>query len=177
VTFVKAHALLVAGIAVAASACRHDARDATLPADTSATPTTASAVPVDHLAQDELLEGSEKAFGLTLPRDAQVTGRFADVVYASAHAQPSALVKYFRARVRDGSVTVGDKSATFDRVKLAGKPGLELEIKIAPGLATTRIEVRDVSPVDLPNLPDDEARMRAAGFQKNGKLLDPQHVE
>jgi hypothetical protein len=40
-----------------------------------------------------------------------------------------------------------------------------------------RIEVRNVTAVPAPNMPDDEARLRAAGFTKDGKLLDPKHLD
>ena len=75
---------LALAAAVATSACKND-DEVTVVGAASAQPT-ASAVPVDHLATGELLEGSAKAFGLVLPRGVRIDAAFSDVVYASGPA-------------------------------------------------------------------------------------------
>src|SRR5258706_231399 len=84
------------------AACRKD--DETVePAPLPALPTRAdTAPPADHLGEGELLEGTEKAFGLTLPRLVKVDSRFVDLVYASGTPRPDAVANYIRERVRFG---------------------------------------------------------------------------
>jgi hypothetical protein len=176
----KSELKCLAAIAITIGACHRDSPEETpaTEATTSTPAPSASAPPVDHLASDELLEGPEQAFGLALPRGVAVLGRFWDVVYVQGQAPLASLVKYFRSRVRDGSMTVGEKSATFDKVHLPAKPGLELRIEITPGPATMNIEVRDVSPRPVVGGPsDDESRWRALGLTKDGKLADPTHLQ
>ncbi len=139
----------------------------------------ASAVPVDHLAPGELLEGKERAFGLPLPRNINVKHRFVDVVYASDPATPDALANYVRARVREGKVTAGATQTVFDRVKVPAQPDKEITIYVraASGGNGSELEIHDVTPVQAPQLPDEAARWRAAGLKPNGQVLDPQHLE
>ena len=134
--------------------------------------------PVDHLALGELLEGTEHAFGITLPRDVHVEGSFADVVYARGGVAVHPMVRYFRQRLEDGTLREDETTAAFDHVKVRGKPGTELAVRILGSPSQgTRVEIRDVTPVALPTLPDDSARWRRAGFTPNGKVADPTHLD
>ncbi len=165
---------------LAFAACRRDS-DVTVivPAD-SAT----KAKPVDHLAPNELLEGSEKAFGLTLPRGMHVDRSFADVAYASGHVDTRAAVEYVRTRVREGKMIepsfAGDGKTTFDHVRVPAMPDKQLVISVRPAAGAafiTQIELRDVTPTKAPELPDEAARWRNAGLAPNGRVLDPTHLQ
>ena len=79
------------------SACKEDE----VRTNPESTDPVASAVPVDHLADGELLEGSERAFDLPLPRGMTVDGRFVAVGYASGEIPPQPLATYLRPRVPD----------------------------------------------------------------------------
>lgn len=173
----KAMALLLLG---AMCACKND--EVTVVGAASAMPS-ASAVPVDHLASGELLEGSAKAFGLVLPRGIRVDAAFADVVYASGPVSDEAVVTYVRARVREGKLVrpdfAGDGRTVFDHVRMPALPDREFEIKVGADHGSafaTKIEVRDVTPTKAPSLPDEAARWRNAGLNPNGGVADPTHL-
>ena len=55
----------------------------------------ASAVPVDHLANGELLEGTAQAFGLKIPRVMHIDAAFGDVVYASGQVPSDSVADTF----------------------------------------------------------------------------------
>jgi len=167
---------LAAGLSVTVLGCKSDPeiREGALP---PAPPPVTSAKPVDHLGPDELLEGSGRAFGLALPRGIEVERTFEDVVYAAGVPKVRSVVQYLRPRLRDGGFRQTDSTATFERVKIPGKPGQEFEIKVARIDGRTRVEVRDVTPRPVPDLPDEAARWRQVGLTKDGKFLDPTHVE
>src|SRR5579862_3989582 len=95
-----------------------------------ATVQSAPVAPVDHLAPGELIEGTAKAFGLTLPRDLQVDRTFAEVVFTSGEVGIHPLAKYFRARLEGGTLQEDDTSATFTHVRVPSLPTRELTIKI-----------------------------------------------
>ena len=166
---------------LAFAACRRDPEVTVIvPADSAA----ASAKPVDHLAPNELLEGSDKAFGLTLPRGVRVDQAFADVVYASGRVDTRAAVQYVRTRVREGKMIepsfAGDGKTTFDRVRVPAMPDKQLVVSVKPALGAvgmTQFEIRDVTPVKAPELPDEAARWRNAGLAPNGRVLDPTHLQ
>ncbi|HEY1958974.1 MAG TPA: hypothetical protein VGH28_25350 [Polyangiaceae bacterium] len=167
--------------ALALVACGHD--DVTVVGAASAHPS-ASAVPVDHLASGELLEGSAKAFGLVLPRRMKIDAAFADVVYASGPVESESLVRYVRARVREGKLVrpdfAGDGRTTFDHVKVPAMPDKEFVVTVGPALgaiASSSLEIRDVTPQKGPSLPDETARWRNAGLAPNGAVADPTHLQ
>jgi hypothetical protein len=133
--------------------------------------------PIDHLAPDELLEGTEKAFALVLPRVAQTQGAFSDVVYVQVEASANALGKYLREHVRDGTTTVRDGTTIFERVRVPSDPQRWLTLRVRPqGILRANLEVRDVTPPPPIVLPDEAARWRAAGLKPNGQVLDPTHL-
>jgi hypothetical protein len=136
-----------------------------------------SATPVDRLAPDELLSGSEQAFGIVLPRAVTVKGRFVDVVYADASASVHALAQYFRPRLHDGSMREGPAAAAFEHVKVRGQPGLELDVHIVSAPQGASVEIRDATPQPPPALPDEPSRWRQVGLTPNGHLLDPTHLD
>jgi hypothetical protein len=166
------HLELVLAALVALAGCR----------TTTSTPSaedTAPAAPaaVDRLADGELLEGSERAFDVPLPRNLHVNGTFVDAVYASGPVPLHPLVQYFRARLRGGELREGDSSATFDRAQAAGKPGRSLNIHVITSTEGVRVEIRDLTPPVLPELPNEAARWQRVGLTPDGHLADPQHIE
>jgi hypothetical protein len=176
---VVVRAMWIVALVAGAAACRSAPEATPAPAQTDTpleTPPPAPA-PVDHLAPGELVEGSDQAFGLTLPRDLRVEAAFSDVVYASASAAVHPIVAYMRARLREGTLREGDASATFEHVKVPGKPGLELFVRVIRMPGTTRVEIRDTTPRPAPDLPDEAARWRQVGLTPEGRLLDSTHLD
>jgi hypothetical protein len=133
--------------------------------------------PTDHLGADELLEGSQQAFGILLPRALQVKGSFVDVVYATGHASVHALAQYFGARLQDGSMREGAYAATFEHVRVPGKPDVELFIRIGTVREGASVEIRNSTPPNLLLPPDEAARWRQVGLTPHGRLADPAHLD
>lgn len=142
-------------------------------------PVPAASTPVDHLLPGQLIEGKEKAFALGLPRELKVERRFETAVHASGPLSPEDVANFFRARVRDGKITVGATSTKFDKVRVPAEPDRELSIRVESGAGERRcrVVVEDITPPKLPDLPDEAARLKAAGFSPTGKLLDPEHLK
>lgn len=166
-------------LALVLAACK---RDEDLPIIEGAPAESASVlVPVDHLGEGELLEGSERAFELPLPRGLRVDGRFIDVVYASGDVSPDALANYVRNRVRDGKAITGATGTIFDRVRLPAAPDTYLAIYVRPGPTrpdtSSMLEIRNVTEPKAAPLPDEESRWKAAGLKPGGGMLDPTHLQ
>lgn len=133
-----------------------------------------SASPVDHLAPGELVEGTEKVFGLVLPRVMHVERRFDDVAFVSGPVEPAAAAKYIEARVREGTAKETAEGHTFDKVRVPGEAKvLRIIVARAPTGSGTRIQLRDETPPSTINTPpDEESRWRAVGLKPNGEPLD-----
>jgi hypothetical protein len=177
----RALAAVAAALIALSAACRRpapasEAQDE-VPGATASVSPEMSAAPVDHLAPGELLEGSQRAFGVVLPGALQVKASFVDVVYASGAAPVHALARYFRARLEDGTMREGPAAATFEHVKVRGKPGLELLVRIANAPEGASVEIRDATPPPAPLLPDEASRWRQVGLTPQGRLIDPSHLE
>lgn len=162
-------------LTMALAACRKDEEVATTPP--SPPPVRDAAPPPDHLGEGELLEGTEKAFGLTLPRDVKIDARFIDLTYASGTPRPDAVANYIRARVRFGTVHIGAANTLFEKVQLPDAPGREISIRVSAGDngRGCSIEMRDVTP-PKPLEGSEADKWRAVGMTPDGKLLDPQHL-
>jgi hypothetical protein len=147
--------------------------------DTDLAQSAASALPVDRLAPGELVQGDQKVFAIVLPRDMKVDQALPDVTYASGPIGASDLANYVRARVRDGVVTVGATATVFDKVRANDDPSRLLFIRIFSGPMGrgARMEVRNVTPPPLPNLPNEAERWKQMGLTPDGKILDPTHLQ
>lgn len=138
----------------------------------------ASAVPADHLALDELVDGKEQAFGVLLPRGLTVEQRFVEEVIATGSMSVHSLVGYFQPRLTGGSLREGERSATFEHVTTPGTPPqTDLTIHIAALVGKTRVEVSATPLHEAPVLPDEESRWKQVGLTPEGKVLDPTHLQ
>jgi hypothetical protein len=153
------------------------------PAEREAPPSAVSPVaaasseaPVDRLAQDELVEGSEVALGVKLPRDLKLEQAFSDLAYARGFAPVHSLVSYFRARLRDGSLREGESAATFEHVHTPARPDRDLTVRIGTAPGGARVELRDTTQRPSSSLPNDEARLRQVGITPDGRWVDPSHL-
>jgi hypothetical protein len=162
--------------ALGLAACSKDTAPAAQ--QTAPAPPAPSVVPLDHLGPDELVEGTEKAFGVTLPRGLRVDGRFPDVIHTSGTMTVHSLVLYFRPRFQGGSVREGERSATFEHVTAPGSPPdteLMLHVSVVPG--RTLVDVAATPLVHASAFPDQASRWRAEGLTPDGKILDKTHLE
>jgi hypothetical protein len=142
-------------------------------------PPVASAAPVDRLAPGELIPGTKKAFAIVLPRDLTIDQALTEVIYASGPVGASDLANFIRSRVQDGDVSVGATATVFDHVRAIDDPSRLLFIRIYPGPMGrgARMEVRNVTPPPVPNLPSEEERWKQMGLSPDGKILDPHHLQ
>jgi hypothetical protein len=171
-------AATAAAAAAGAAGCKQSSEEGPAPAPVAQpAPPASGPAPPDHLAPDELLEGDRAVFQIKLPRDLRVDGVFSDVAFASGQVAIHPLVKYFRARLADGSLREGDEAASFEHVHVPGKSTEELTVRITKVQSYTRVEIRNVTPKPLPSLPDDAARWRQAGLTPQGRVLDPKRFE
>lgn len=134
--------------------------------------------PRDHLATGELLEGTERAFGLLLPRGTRIDSSFPQQILASNEAKATDVANYIRSRVSMGTVTVGAASTMFNRVQVPARPGRELVIRVEQGMggSGSKMTFRDVTPPAIdPNLSEEE-RWRQAGLKGPGQISDPTHL-
>ena len=138
----------------------------------------ASAPPADHLGKDELIEGTDRAFGVALPRGLTVEQRYPDTVYASGPMTVHALVLYFGPRLTGGSLRESATVATFERVSAPGLPlDTELTLHLAMAVGKTTVTISSTTYPPSPVLPDEESRWRQTGLTPNGKVLDPTHLD
>jgi hypothetical protein len=166
----------VALFALSAAACKKEETVDTTIVDRPPPPVV-DAAPPDHLGEGELLEGTQKAFGILLPRRLKIDQAFVDVVFASGEARPDAVANYIRARVRMGTVHIGAANTLFERVQVPENPGREISIRVATGDNGRGcvVELRDVTP-PKPLEGSETDKWRAVGLSPDGKLLDPQHL-
>jgi hypothetical protein len=138
----------------------------------------ATPLPRDHLVAGELLEGSEQAFGLRLPRGTKLESVFPQQIVATCDAKATDVANYIRPRVSMGTVGVGAASTIFERVQVPANPGRELVIRVegvssGPG---SRITVRDVTPPPVDPSLNEEQRWQQVGLTPGGRVLDKTHL-
>ncbi len=139
----------------------------------------AQPAPVDHLAPEEVVAGTEKAYALPLPRDSQIMVRVANEIHIQSSLEPELVSNFVRAHVKAGKAIVGSTMTTFEHVVVPEEPTRVLTIEIRrtnlPGGRTTML-IRDDTPAVPAAMPTDEA-WRRAGRTTDGTLLDPKKVE
>lgn len=159
------------------AACKKEEIAEVIPVDTPRTEDAAKAP--DHLTEVELVEGTEKAYGLVLPRNVKIDNAFVNVIYASGDPRPDAVANYIRARVRMGTVQIGAANTLFEKVQVPANPGHEINIRVAAGDNGRGcvVELREAVPPPKPLPGTDVDRFRAVGISPDGKLLDPTHLK
>lgn len=176
-----AASLLALTLALAlTAACRHPADDDIPPPVASAAASaSAAAAPVDQLAPGELIEGADRALGLPLPRGTVIELRTPDTVIGYLEAATPSIDGFIKARAvgarfvtTPATLTALSFPSPTEKSRL-----IEVTVRRIPHEKASRIEVRDVTPAPKKDLPNDEARFREVGLDKNGKLLDPLHMQ
>jgi len=149
------------------------------PAPLSATAPSSRAKPLDHLAQGELAPGSERLFGLHVPRKMTVERRFMDSAHAAGPVSPEDLSNYVRERVSVAQVEVGAARTVFPRVVIkAGDTSRVYRIEVAPRRGGgSELEVRDITPLPVPSGLSDAERWKRAGMKPDGTPLDLKSLE
>jgi len=133
--------------------------------------------PVDRVTPGELAEGTERAFGLPLPRVMVVRGRFVDSFVGEIDQPPARVANFIRQRVSADRVVTGPSKTVFPRAIVLGQPGVELAIQVIGHGGSTELRIDNLSLVKMtPGLTEEE-RWRRAGLKPDGTLLDPTHLQ
>ena len=165
---------LALAVALAAGGCRERRSPAELEAP--APPPVAPQLPVDRTLPGELAEGTEKAFGLMLPRVMVVRGRFTDFIVGAATVSPDQVANYIRQRVAANQVETGPVKTVFSGAVVQGQPDVLLTIEVLSHGGYTELQVHNLSLVkSAPGLSEDE-RWQQAGLKRDGTPIDPTHL-
>jgi hypothetical protein len=173
----RAIAPSLALFALSLAACHRAADQGSGAEETADAGTAAVVVPRDHLAPDELVEGTDKAFALPLPRGLTVFLRVEKTVDARGVAQQPAVTSFIQARVTGGKLLRGAHASDFKGVTVAAEPKRLLDIHVEQDVSQTytKVEVVDATPVPPVIIPAAEA-YKVNGMTPDGKLADPQHM-
>lgn len=137
--------------------------------------------PPDRLAPGEVVEGSERAFGLPLPRASRVAARFATSVHVTSTVTPEQLANFVRTRVKEGNVTQGTSSTKLENVVPRDDKNKRLTIDVRPLHAgngnRSEMVIQDTTPPPFDPKLTDEERWKKAGLTPNGQLIDPKRLE
>lgn len=170
---VRAAPLFIAiSLAISLAACKSDP-PAPPPAKTSAP---AAAAP-DRVDPDEVPEGSEKAFGLPIPRAMRVDATFPDAVRASGAIPFDAVSNYVRARVVSERVETGPAKTVFSRATLKTAPEKMLRVEVVAFGDRTEMIVRDVTRPPGSDTVKPTDPWSRPGFDPRDRKADPKRFE
>lgn len=171
-------AAMTAAIALSSPGCKR--RPPPLPAASAApvaAPSASTPLPADHALPDELAEGSEKAFGLPIPRRMSVTARFPDAVFAAGDPAPEIVANYIRERVLAAQIETGPAKTVFSHATSRTDPGRMMRIDVIGRNGATELFVRDESAPPVKEGLTTEQRWQRLGLSPDGRPLDPTHLE
>jgi hypothetical protein len=140
-----------------------------------AAPASASA-PIDTTAPGELAEGTERAFGLPIPRDLRVKAKLDDTWYAEGPLALEDVASYVGARVAAVRVDRGPNKTVFVDATLRNDEGRRVEVEIARIAGRVEMVVRDRTPPPVEEGLSVEERWRQTGMTPDGKVL-PERAE
>jgi hypothetical protein len=149
------------------------------PSVAAVAPSASTALPLDHLAPDELAPGKVEVYGFPVPRGMEVESHLADRAYVSGRVSPEALANYVREQVVVSHVEIGAARTVFPMARIkAGPQDRVFTLEVLPDGPKTRLVIKDTTPPPPPppGLTDAE-RWRAAGLTPDGRPLDPQKLE
>jgi hypothetical protein len=139
----------------------------------------ATTLPLDHLAPDELAPGKAEVYGFAVPRGMEVETQLPDRAYIRGRVSPEALANYVREQVVVSHVEIGAARTVFPMARIkSGPPDRIFNLEVLPDGSQTRLVIKDVTPLPPPppGMTDAE-RWRAAGLTPDGRPLDPQKLE
>lgn len=138
----------------------------------SSAPSAPAKPPVDRLAPDELLPGTEQVFGLPLPRGLRLERKFPDAAHAVGDVPSQDLIEYVSRHVTTPRLELVPPRAIFAKVGIRGQPADRVyDIEISATGPTTRLVVRDVTPPPAPQGASEAELWRKAGLTPDGRLL------
>lgn len=132
----------------------------------------------DRLPPGELMEGTEEAFGLPLPKKMRIDAAFRDSVHAIGSVDPGVLSNYVRQRVLVSHVEMADKRFVFPAVRIRGGDKDKIyRIEVQDRGHQSKLVVRDITPAPKVEGLTEAERWERAGMTPNGRLIDPNTLE
>jgi len=132
---------------------------------------------VDRVEPGEVPEGTDRAFGLPIPRAMQVQTRFPDAVRARGDVPLDALANYVRARVIAERVETGPAKTVFSRVTLKSSPDKLLRVEVVAHGDRTELLVRDVTRPLATDVVKPTDPWSSPGFDPKDRKADPKRFE
>lgn len=156
-----------------AQACSHSDS----PSPTAAPSSSRPKKPVDRLEPGELPEGTLSAFDLKLPRGMKIRTRGPFEILAEGRLPAEAVSNYVRKRIKAETIELGAARTVFNQALVLGESQRRVEVAVISFGHTTRLVIRDLTPVKIEPGLSDEERWGRFGFTKDGQLIDPLHMD
>jgi hypothetical protein len=168
---------LAAALAFAVAGCSNKNKldDAPAPAAASAT---AVSLPLDHVPNGALAEGTDSAYGVKVPFGFHISSRFEKEITLIGDVAPEKADAYIAAHVGGGKKFDYNGTTSYRGVRAPSAPDTPLDIDVSHYRFGSMIRIRDATPMPPPPTgmaPEDI--MKGAGFDKNGKLLNRSKME
>lgn len=131
----------------------------------------------DRLPPGRLLEGTEEAFGLVLPRKLTVQARFPEEVQAAGEVNSGDLIDFVKDRVLSDHVEMAGDHVVFPKVSVKAAEGRVVRVEIFGKGQKTWLRIRDLTPPKAAEGLTEEERWKRAGLTPKGQLVDPSQME
>ena len=143
-----------------------------------ATEGSADATSADRLAEGELGQGTEQAFGFHAPRKMRLERQYPDAAHFSGPVAAELVANYVRQRVEAERVEIGAARTVFPKVRIKGGPtGKVFRIEVVADGPMSKLVIRDVTPPPTVQGLSEAERWKRAGLTPEGKPLDPKKLE
>jgi hypothetical protein len=132
----------------------------------------APATTPDGLKPNEPVLGTEKAFGIPVPRDLHVKARFSKAVHLAGHAKAADLTEYFRGYVLVDHLELSGTETIFPLVRIKGANDKRVfRITISEiGKNDSEVVIEDVTPPPIAPGLTEEQRWEQVGMNPDGTL-------
>lgn len=147
------------------------------PATTAKTAAPAPTAAADRVDPNEVPEGTEKAFGLPIPRAMQIESRFPDAVRAHGPVPLDAVANYVRARVIADRVETGPAKTVFSGATLKVSPEKMLRVEVVAFGDRTELIVRDITRPAARDVVKPTDPWNRPGFDPGDRKADPKRFE
>lgn len=131
----------------------------------------------DRLPPGKLIEGTERAFSLPLPKALRIDASFPSEIHAVGRVSAADLSDFVQARVLVRHVEMIGERIVFPLVKVRGGDDKVLRIEIFRRGADTWLRVSDETPRPGPQGLTEEERWKRTGLTPDGRLIDQQNLE
>jgi hypothetical protein len=169
-------ALLPIALAMTLAGCENDPPEPP-PPPAAALTATAKPSPVDHVDSNEIPEGTEKAFGLPIPRVMRVERRFSDAVHARGDVSLDVAASYVSARVVAAHVEKSPAKTVFSGATLKSDPSRTLSVELVAYGDRTDLIVRDVTRPAGQSVVSPTDPWYKPGFDPKDRKADPKRFE